>query len=95
MLKRKPIQILEDDTYDDNVDLTFINEDFIASYLIHFLNENKQVVIKEKDRDDYMEFYENLKYSLRYRLVTSQSLETMLEAYVAGRRFEDSVNSYN
>ncbi len=95
LLKRKPIQILEDDTYDDNVDLTFINEDFIASYLIHFLNENKQVVIKEKDRDDYMEFYENLKYSLRYRLVTSQSLETMLEAYVAGRRFEDSVNSYN
>lgn len=92
LLKRKPIQIVEEEEDGEDLELAFVNENFVASYLVHFLNENKQVTIKEKNRDDYMEFYENLKYSLRYRLVTAQTIETMLEAYIAGRRFENSLD---
>lgn len=92
LLKRKPIQIVEEETDGEDLELAFANENFVASYLVHFLNENKQVTIKENVRDDYLEFYENLKYSLRYRLITAQTIETMLEAYIAGRRFESSLN---
>ena len=91
LLKRKPIQIIAEEQNGEDLGLTFVNEDFVASYLVHFLNENLVVKIKEKNRDDYLEFYENLKYTFRYRLVTAQFIETMLEAYTAGRRFENSI----
>lgn len=90
LLRRKPIQVIHDDI--ELIDLAFINEDFVASYLMQFLRgENYGVVIRKNDRLDYNEFVENLKYVLRYRLVTPQMLETMLESYIAGRIFERSI----
>lgn len=90
LLRRKPIQIISDNN--EETELAFINENFVASYLLQFLRgDNKGVVIKKKDRLDYDEFVENLKYVLRYRLVTPQSLETILESYSAGRIFERSI----
>lgn len=72
--------------------MAFINENFVASYLFQFLRgDNRGVVIKKVDRLEYDEFIENLKYVLRYRMVTSQMLETILESYIAGRVFERSV----
>lgn len=69
-----------------------MNENFVASYLLQFLRgENRGVVIKKTDRLDYDEFVENLKYVLRYRMVTPQMLETFLESYTAGRIFERSI----
>lgn len=90
ILRRRPIQIVKD--CGDNTEIAFINENFVASYLLQFLRgEDKGVVIKKEDRLDYDGFVENLKYVLRYRMVTPQTIETMLEAYVAGRVFERSI----
>lgn len=49
------------------------------------------VVIKEEDRLEYNGFVNNLKYVLRYRVITPQMLETVLESYAAGRIFERSI----
>lgn len=89
LLRRKPIQIIDDN---DDTELAFMNENFVASYLLQFLRgDNRGVVIKKTDRLDYDEFVENLKYVLRYRMVTPQMLETILESYTAGRIFERSI----
>lgn len=89
LLRRKPIQIVDDN---DDTELAFMNENFVVSYLLQFLRgDDKGVVIKKKDRLDYDEFVENLKYVLRYRVVTAQMLETILESYIAGRIFERSI----
>lgn len=90
LLRRKPIQIIKDD--DENTELAFINENFVASYLLQFLRgDNRGVVIKRENRMEYDEFVSNLKYVLRYRMVTPQVLETILESYNAGRIFERSI----
>ena len=89
LLRRKPIQIIKDD---DDTELAFINENFVASYLLQFLRgDDRGVVIKKNDRREYDGFIENLKYVLRYRMVTPQMLETILESYTAGRIFERSI----
>lgn len=89
LLRRKPIQIIKDN---DDTELAFVNENFVASYLLQFLRgDNRGVVIKKSDRLEYDEFVENLKYVLRYRMVTPQMLETILESYIAGRIFERSI----
>lgn len=90
LLRRKPIQIINDNNED--MELAFINENFIVSYLMQFLRgDNRGVVIKKEDRFDYNEFVGNLKYVLRYRMVTPQTIETILESYNAGRVFERSI----
>lgn len=35
LLRRKPLQIVEDD--DENMELPFVNENFVASYLLQFM----------------------------------------------------------
>lgn len=90
LLRRKPIQIIVDN--DEDIELAFINENFVASYLMQFLRgDYRGVIIKKEDRVGYNEFVENLKYVLRYRMVTPQTLETILESYNAGRIFERSI----
>lgn len=90
LLRRKPLQIVKDN--DEDMELAFVNENFVASYLISFLRGELQgVVIKKEDRFEYGEFINNLKYVLRYRTVTPQVLETILESYNAGRVFERSI----
>ncbi len=90
LLRRKPIQIVDDNNSD--TELAFINENFVASYLLQFLRgDNRGVVIRKDDRLEYDGFVENLKYVLRYRMVTPQMLETVLESYIAGRIFERSI----
>lgn len=89
ILRRKPLQIIQDDVND--VNLAFVNEKFVASYLIQFTRgENDKVIILEEERQAYLEFVKNLEYFLRYRLVTPQMIETMLEAYMAGKAFQKS-----
>lgn len=91
ILRRKPIQIVKDNIED--VNLAFINEKFVASYLIQYLRgDNENVIIREQDRPDYMEFVKNLEYFLRYRNVTAQMIETMIEAYRAGMIFERAMH---
>ena len=49
----------------------------------------------ESERLNYIEFVRNLEYYLRYRTVTPQMIETMLEAYNAGMGFQKSVDVVN
>lgn len=90
ILKRKPIQIIDDD--EEDIELAFVNENFVATYLIQFLQgEHKGVTIKKEDRLAYDDFMDNLHYVLRYRIITAQTLETMMESYFAGQVFERSI----
>ena len=86
LLRRKPLQIVVDN--EEDIELAFVNEKFVASYLLQFLRgEHEKVVILENDRQDYIEFVKNMEYFLRYRTVTPQMIETMLESYMAGMAF--------
>lgn len=92
ILRRKPLQIIEDDPKD--VERAFVNEKFVASYLLQYLRgEHTEVIIIESERLTYFEFVKNLEYYLRYRTVTPQMLETMLEAYQAGLSFQKSIEN--
>lgn len=91
VLRRKPLQIIKDDPQD--VELAFVNERFVASYILQYLRgENTDTIIIESERLTYFEFVKNLEYYLRYRTVTPQMLETMLEAYQAGVAFQKSTD---
>lgn len=90
LTRRKPLQIIKDDI--ENIDLAFVNEKFVASYLIQYLRgKHESVFILEEDRPLYMEFVKNLEYCLRYRVITPQMLETMLESYQAGMAFQRAI----
>ena len=92
ILRRKPLQIVQDDP--NNVELAFVNEKFVASYLLQYLRgDYTNVFIVEGERLTYFEFVKNLEYYLRYRTVTPQMLETMLEAYQAGMSFQKSIEN--
>lgn len=95
LVRRKPIQIIKDN--DEDVVLPFINEKFVQSYLLGYLkDEYSKIIINEKDSSAYDSFSRNLEYLLRYRVVTPQMLETMIEAYLAGRAFQHTVDlNYN
>lgn len=55
LLRRKPLQIVVDN--EEDIELAFVNEKFVASYLLQFLRgEHEKVVILENDRQDYIEF---------------------------------------
>lgn len=91
LLRRKPIQIVKEKN--DDIELAFINEKFVASYILNFLwKDNENAIILEQDRDIYYEFILNLEYYLKYRFVTPQMLETTLEAYNAGMAFQRAKN---
>lgn len=90
ILRRKPLQIVVDEPMD--VERAFVNEAFVASYLLQYLRgDYAEVIIVESERAIYYEFVKNLEYYLRYRTVTPQMLETMIEAYRAGASFEKSI----
>lgn len=90
ILRRKPIQIINDD--DEDTELAFVNENFVATYLMRFLRgEYKGVTIRKEDCLAYNDFIDNLHYVLRYRTITAQTLETILESYIAGQVFERSI----
>lgn len=91
ILRRKPLQIIVDN--EEDMELAFINEKFVASYILRFLRgEHEKVVILEKDRQNYMEFVKNMEYFLRYRTITPQMIETMLESYMAGMVFHKAID---
>lgn len=92
--RRKPLQIIKDDV--NKVNLAFANESFVALYLIRYTRGDEiDVKLLDEVKQDYFEFYENLEYFLRYRTVTPQMLETMLEAFNAGKAFQKSADIYN
>lgn len=91
ILVRKPIQIINDIDSDSN--LPFVNELFVQSYLLSYLRgEYEDLLLKESDRENYNNFCNNLVYFLKYRTITPQMIETMIEAYWAGSAFQHTVD---
>lgn len=92
LVRRKPIQIILDK--DDDMELPFINEQFVQSYLLSYLQSNHEsILILDEDKESYFNFSKNLEYFLKYRNVTPQMLETMIEAFFAGRAFQHTVDT--
>jgi len=84
LLKRKPIQIVN---YFKGSE--FVNEYFVSTYLISAICATKHINNSEKKRNPtFRKFQELLYYNIRYRLVTQQSLELMIEGFFLGCDFK-------
>lgn len=84
LLRRKPIQVLED----GREELVYINEKFILSYALNFLVTSKES-IRFQDLDKVRQqcfngFIESFYYHLKYRNCTAQSLELAFLSFEAG-----------
>ena len=86
LLRRKPLQVIDDDV--NNIELAFCNENFVLSYLIRFLQN--PVVNVHDEEGIYREFVSTLSYTLRYRTLTAQMLELMIEGFLGGKVFQKS-----
>lgn len=86
LVRRKPLQIIKDDIED--VELAFCNENFVLSYIMRFLQPSESPVYDE--RGEYHEFISTLSYALRYRTLTPQMLELMIEGFRGGCVYQKS-----
>lgn len=86
IVRRKPLQIIKDDIED--VELAFCNENFVLSYIMRFLQQTELSVHDE--HGEYQEFVSTLSYALRYRTLTPQMLELMLEGFRGGCIYQKS-----
>lgn len=84
LLRRKPLQILKDETEE----LVYINEKFVLSYIMSYFSKlvgadfyNKLSDENRKVIDGYMD---SLYYYLKYRSCNSQALELALLSFGAG-----------
>ena len=83
-IRRKPIQLWNNNINNEN--LVYINEKFMASYLLYEMltinNLNKYSLLdidyNEKEETEYMEL---LEYFLIYRVKNAYSIEMMLETF--------------
>ncbi len=90
ILRRKPLQIIASDNSED---LVFVNEEFVADFLLGFLYVDPQnVSIVTSQRENMVYFEDTLRYFLRYRTVTPQVLELMILGFQAGRGYQFSVD---
>ena len=83
--------VIVDDTmlktaiYDYFVDIARINELFVSTFLMISIIKEKE--ISEKRDQILKDFQLFMLYNLKYRLVTQQSLELMIEAFCCGYDF--------
>lgn len=90
LLRHKPLQVAGCDGQDD---LVFVNEEFVADFLLSFLfsqPENVPFVTEQEGKID--EFVKTLGYYFSYREYSAQSIELMLLAFNAGRGYQYSVD---
>jgi len=81
LLKRKPIQAVKLPFPES----AFINESFVTEFLVsNMLSEKKISHDKCKNNAAFEQFQSLLYYNLKYRLITQQSLELMIEAFFCG-----------
>lgn len=84
LLRRKPIQVLED----QQEELVYVNEKFILSYAINFITTTKESIryqdLSEIKRQCFNGFIESFYYHLKYRNCSAQSLELALLSFEAG-----------
>lgn len=87
LVRRKPLQVINDDA--DDIELAFCNENFVLSFIMRFLQ--KDVTNVNDEGGIYREFVSTLSYTLRYRTLTAQMLELMLEGFMGGKIYQKSV----
>ena len=84
LLRRKPIQVLED----EHEELVYINEKFILSYTINFITIGRESVryqdLSKVRQQSFNGFIESFYYYLKYRNCSAQALELALLSFEAG-----------
>ena len=74
--------------------MTAVNEWMVSSYLISYLfkEKGKSTVLNPKNKNMIEELKSNLLYSLRYRQVNPNMLETIIVAFKAGMSWQYSID---
>lgn len=81
LLRRRPIQIVNDSISDDRC--LYINEIFMAMILINDMFSEKGIILSSGDQK-VGSFFDLLLYNFKYREYTQKSLEIMIEAFFLG-----------
>jgi len=82
LLKRKPIQVTRQFPQSK-----FINELFVTTFLITSILAEKKLKSVQCDKTEFYKFQMLLFYHLKYRVITPQTLELMIEAFFCGYSF--------
>lgn len=84
LLRRKPLQILQDDIEE----LVYVNEKFVLSYIMNYFTQligyDFLSELKEKNERAVKGYINSLYYYLKYRNCNSQTLEFALLSVAAG-----------
>lgn len=90
ILRHKPLQMVYNDEQDD---LVFVNEEFVADFLCSFLfSDPENVPYTEEQKEKIDDFIKTLRYHFAYRGYSAQNIELMLLAFNAGRGYQYSVD---
>ena len=88
-LRRRPIQVLQDDNQQSIKKLSTINERFALQYILNYLSERERGShILLRTDVGLRNFNKYMLYYLIYRLRDAQSLEMILTAFMAGQIYE-------
>jgi hypothetical protein len=83
LLRRKPLQVIKPFN-----GCEFVNELFITFFLISSSCETRNIDNDKKNKNPALEGFQSfLFYNLKYRSVSQQSLELMIEAFFCGYDF--------
>ena len=86
LLRRKPMQVIE-----EFEGCKFVNEIFITLFLSSSIASEKGISKDQRENNPtFRKFQELLFYNLKYRPVSQQSLELMIEAFFCGYDFPDA-----
>jgi len=82
-LRRKPIQVIN-----NFIGCEYINELFITLYITSLITKARKIDNNKKNNHPTLgEFQDLLNYNLKYRPISQQSLELMIEAFFCGYDF--------
>lgn len=83
ILRRHPIQILDNSVYEEQV--VFANEKFVFSRIAQFLLGNcLDKEITQENRKSILNYFDSLYYHLKYRSYNAQMLELAILSFQAG-----------
>lgn len=90
-MKMKPIQV-KNVPKNNAYKYTLINEYYCSNMILGRLYDARRPLILEKGRSSWMRFYEQLMYTLHFRIITPQTLELALIALIADIPFDEPVD---
>ena len=85
LLRRKPIQLKET----AHKQALYINEKFVLAYILAFLSGTNKTHILDRSLDGLDAFAESLLYHLKYRAISSNSIEQIITAFFAGQIYQE------